>query len=976
MTTPWPAEAQYLQLTDVIVDLRFRRLQLDGRNVELPQRVFDLMLLFLSEPHRLHTRAALFERLWPGTVVEDTNLSQNVWLLRKALGAERKSWIRTIAKSGYVFEPPCTVGWLERTPAESEPGDAESGVDASQAVAEAIELEPTPSEQASACALSAAASELAPAPSAWRRESNLAADRPVASTWRPNPRQLRWAVTIGALLIAAIAALVLWRQTRQPAGRSVALVMMQDGAGSSSWPAKLLQQWLWWKLDSLPEVTLLSESDVASDRGAAPVDVVFLSSVRVGDSNELELHARLLKDGKEERLGGVADPAEMPALVDSLSGRIVADLLPERAAPWPKLEVGADTAERYEGFARALDRRDWMTASLLGKDIVERAPRFALARLQLADALNQLSQANAAIEHQRIAAQLLQDAPADAVAALAARQQAMRAEGTDRAVSFYSGLLDRYPDKADYRLKLAELLIQVGQYERALSYLDDAHGRSDGLGARIGKRLLRAQAFAGLGDPVRMRASAIQAQQLARDAGAGWESEQAQAWLLRGRAEHSQNPERRSASAFQQAATLYRRTGDATGELYADYLARMAIEPGVDVDAELAVLLARANAGGHRRLEVLILIANADHYSVAGDAAAYYSRLRQAAAIAVASGDPVLIGKVNMRLLNVEILAGRLDRAAEIARRQRPLDLRGNTRVFLDQNTAALALIEGDAEQALQIMAATERLLPPRTPGQRESEASAQIACVRADLLLPLGRLEQAREMLTRCRQGQRWALQFYAPSLESHIEWLAGDRRRSTVLLDQAAAAASTTTAPDRWLNAIEVARLATRLGDIARSERLYAEVLPQVRSAGYGFLVGLTLTGMAENAAARGDLDGGDKIAAQARRTLPDNAWIISSRLDLLAVFAARQRGDMAAANVLGARLHRRARELNDVVVELQLHQLLGPESLERGCGADEREALIARTGMRGARMDWLPSANAARADAGRRYGGAIGR
>lgn len=91
MTTPWPAEARYLQLVDVTVDLRFRRLILADRSLELPQRVFDLMLLFLGEPHKLHTRATLFDRLWAGTVVEDTNLSQNVWLLRKALGEERKA---------------------------------------------------------------------------------------------------------------------------------------------------------------------------------------------------------------------------------------------------------------------------------------------------------------------------------------------------------------------------------------------------------------------------------------------------------------------------------------------------------------------------------------------------------------------------------------------------------------------------------------------------------------------------------------------------------------------------------------------------------------------------------------------------------------------------------------------------------------------------------------------------------------------
>lgn len=930
MTTPWPAEARYLQLDDAVVDLRLRRLLLAGRSAELPQRVFDLMLLFLSEPHRLHTRAALFERLWGGTVVEDTNLSQSVWLLRKALGEGRKAWIRTVAKSGYVFEPPAAVVWFERLPSPAD-ADAPATTDAAALPAPCAAPEPT-------------------AAGAMRRT-------------RPHRRNNGAWLIAAALALATLATAWAWRAKQAVASRSVALVVVQDGTGASSWPATLLQQWLRWKLDSLPEVNLLGDGEVARADGSAPVDVVFLSSVRAGgDANRLELHALLIRDGREERLDGVADRADVPALVDSLSRRIVARLLPRRAGPWPRLELGADTAQRYEGFARALDRRDWMTAARLGPDLVRRAPRFALAHQQLADALRQLSQTQTAMEHERIAAELLQAAPADALASLAARRQATDADA-DRAARFYAGLIERYPDKADYRLELARLLIQAGQDERALAQLRDAPGRGDSLGVSIAKRLLRAQAYGNLGDPARMRAASMQAQRLAADAGAGWDSEQASAWLLRGRAERFQQPERRRADEFEQAAKLYRRMGDATGELYADYLARMAGGPDAGADAALDVLLARASVGGHRRLEVMILLAAADHRSRLGDAGGYRSRLDQAAAVAAASGDRVLIGKTQMRRMNVEILEARFDRAAAIAQRLQRLDLRGITRLFADQNTAALAMIQGDSRRALALMDATERLLPPRGAGQRESEASAQIACVRAELLSTLGRLGEARATLQRCRQGERWALRFYAPALGSHLEWLAGDLPRAKALLEQAQAATSAM-APDGWLNAIEVARLSTRLGEVERSQRLYAQVLAPVRANGYAFLTALTLTGMAENAAARGDRAGARELAAQARHAIADDAWAVVSRLDLLAVFDAQQRGDRAAADALAERLHRRARELDDVVVELQLHQLLGLQSQDLACSPAEREALIARTAMRGARLDWL-----LRADAGRR-------
>ncbi|WP_303635509.1 winged helix-turn-helix domain-containing protein [Stenotrophomonas tuberculopleuritidis] len=107
----WPKDAQFLNIGDLTVDLRCRRVTSPGDSVELQQRVFDLLLLLLNEPDKLHTRAALFDRPWTGLVVDDANLSQSMWLLRKALSPSRRDWIWTIAKRGYVFKPPGALSW-------------------------------------------------------------------------------------------------------------------------------------------------------------------------------------------------------------------------------------------------------------------------------------------------------------------------------------------------------------------------------------------------------------------------------------------------------------------------------------------------------------------------------------------------------------------------------------------------------------------------------------------------------------------------------------------------------------------------------------------------------------------------------------------------------------------------------------------------------------------------------------------------
>src|SRR5688572_25748078 len=143
----WPAGTRLLQVDDVQIDLRYRRVIRPDQEAELPQRMFDLLLVFLAEPQVLHSRSDLFARVWPGVIVEDANLSQSVWMLRKALGESRKHWIRTVAKSGYVFEPPGPVE-VEGDGATAPPAPAEtmtiSNKESPTAIEERTEAAPAP----------------------------------------------------------------------------------------------------------------------------------------------------------------------------------------------------------------------------------------------------------------------------------------------------------------------------------------------------------------------------------------------------------------------------------------------------------------------------------------------------------------------------------------------------------------------------------------------------------------------------------------------------------------------------------------------------------------------------------------------------------------------------------------------------------------------------------------------------------------
>jgi Tol biopolymer transport system component/DNA-binding winged helix-turn-helix (wHTH) protein len=82
-----------------------RRLLRDDEPVALPPKAFDLLLLLVEDRHRLVDKQELMNRLWPDTVVEEANLTQQVFMLRKILGeqANGRPFIDTVPRRGYMF---------------------------------------------------------------------------------------------------------------------------------------------------------------------------------------------------------------------------------------------------------------------------------------------------------------------------------------------------------------------------------------------------------------------------------------------------------------------------------------------------------------------------------------------------------------------------------------------------------------------------------------------------------------------------------------------------------------------------------------------------------------------------------------------------------------------------------------------------------------------------------------------------------
>ncbi len=82
-----------------------RLLLRDRQVIPLTPRVFDTLLVFVENSGRILSKDELMKLIWPDTTVEEGNLSQNIFVLRKSLGEvpPEQRYIVTIPMKGYRF---------------------------------------------------------------------------------------------------------------------------------------------------------------------------------------------------------------------------------------------------------------------------------------------------------------------------------------------------------------------------------------------------------------------------------------------------------------------------------------------------------------------------------------------------------------------------------------------------------------------------------------------------------------------------------------------------------------------------------------------------------------------------------------------------------------------------------------------------------------------------------------------------------
>src|SRR5262249_37743268 len=94
-----------------------RELIVRGEVKRLPWRAFDVLLLLVDHGGEVVPKEQLLRTVWGGAVVDDSNITQAVAQIRKAMGeiAPGQSYIETIPRIGYRVHLPVAAAEIPLT---------------------------------------------------------------------------------------------------------------------------------------------------------------------------------------------------------------------------------------------------------------------------------------------------------------------------------------------------------------------------------------------------------------------------------------------------------------------------------------------------------------------------------------------------------------------------------------------------------------------------------------------------------------------------------------------------------------------------------------------------------------------------------------------------------------------------------------------------------------------------------------------
>lgn len=469
MSAPQPAGEIWYDFSPFRVDPQLAQLFRDGHPVPLPPKVFETLLVLVQSPGRMLTREVLIARLWPDTAVTDTSLTQNIWLLRKALGDDQEAarYIETIPRRGYRFVAPVAVV----------PAMPPSNV---------VPIHP-----------------------------------PLAEV--PAPRR-RWGLILAAaaLILVAVIGTMFWaaRSRREAAasrfreqvgavGRRPALVAVafrnETRDPGAAWLRNAIPRMIAEEIASgerlralpgeagsqmaddlgLPESDGFSPATLQRIRRYSGADVILAGSVvalptslrftaRVQDVASGETIARASAAGREDELFDLVRQAGAD-LRHELGLDAVAAADGEAVRPPSPRSVQA--AGLYARGMEALQRYDLLQARALFLDAEKADPSFARTHRALADVWTRLGYDKRALSEAQLAVERMKGLPRSEQLQIEA-SLAVASRDWNKAIELRQSLWRFYPDNADFALDLVAALSGGGRSKDAFAILDELRAHS------------------------------------------------------------------------------------------------------------------------------------------------------------------------------------------------------------------------------------------------------------------------------------------------------------------------------------------------------------------------------------------------------------------------------------------------------------------------------------------------------------------
>jgi TolB-like protein/DNA-binding winged helix-turn-helix (wHTH) protein/Tfp pilus assembly protein PilF len=129
------------EFADFSLDPQNRLLRRSGATVPLTPKPFDLLLVLVQNAGRIVSKDELMKAVWPDSFVEDSNLTQTVFMVRKVLDQTAgRRYIQTVQGQGYRFLVPVKEATLEG------PEGLPPGTERPAAASEIVEVRDVPAE--------------------------------------------------------------------------------------------------------------------------------------------------------------------------------------------------------------------------------------------------------------------------------------------------------------------------------------------------------------------------------------------------------------------------------------------------------------------------------------------------------------------------------------------------------------------------------------------------------------------------------------------------------------------------------------------------------------------------------------------------------------------------------------------------------------------------------------------------------------